>query len=460
MARKLRVDTEAAARSFGADDPLLDAFHAEQGVFRFPERLRTTNGERMRAMTTTTRAKQAILIRIATTMTALIGLGCAGNDQPPPLGEDLTQRAYIVSEQSDELTIIDLRNLSIIGRVATGGVGNHMGELSADLTKVYVSSPETNEIIVVDVRGMQVMNRIGMDSRLFQVTRRLGTASHPTHVTLSPRGDLLAVMAEHGDAVVFIDPRTDQVIKTLGGFHTPHFLRYTKDGRHGYVANLGAHQITRVDLQSLTIEEQIPLDGMATGTMAPDEGGFADAQIGADGVVYAADRATGRVLAYDTVAKAKLPELYAGPHPSIVYAEHPFANVPLRLVPNWGDMTVAMLDARAPSAKTVADAGDHDSNGVNYTSLAPDKAFVMNRLREDIAVVDTATGTVSARIPVGGNTETASTTPDGRWIVATVSSAAAVVVIDARTNAIVKRFDGLGKYPWSVSIPFGQNYCH
>ena len=42
----------------------------------------------------------------------------------------------------------------------------------------------------------------------------------------------------------------------------------------------------------------------------------------------------------------------------------------------------------------------------------------------------------------------------------TVSGADSVVVIDARTNGIVKRFDGVGKYPWSVTIPNGQNYCH
>jgi DNA-binding beta-propeller fold protein YncE len=35
-----------------------------------------------------------------------------------------------------------------------------------------------------------------------------------------------------------------------------------------------------------------------------------------------------------------------------------------------------------------------------------------------------------------------------------------VVVIDAQTNGIVKRFDRVGKYPWSVTIPNGQNYCH
>jgi YVTN family beta-propeller protein len=410
----------------------------------------------------TKRSGSATTAILAALAGVLGGPGCSGEEAKTvqTLPQDLLQRAYIVSEESDELTVIDLRDLSVIGRVATLGKGNHMAELSADFSKAYVSSPDTNEVIVVDVKGMQVMNRIGMGPATFQVRSRLSTAAHPTHLTLSPDGKLLAVMAEEGDSVVFIDPATDQIIKTVSGFNTPHFLRYAKDGRYGYVANLGSHHITRIDLQTLAIVEEIPLDGMAPGTPAPNEGGFADAQIGHDGVVYAADRGTGRVIAYDTVALKKLPELNAGPHPWIVYAEHPFTNVALQLVPNWGDKTVAMLDGRVSSVKTVRDAGDEDSNGVNYSPLVPTKAFVMNRVKEDIAVVDTTTGTVSARIPVGGNTETASTTPDGRWVVATVSSAAAVVVIDAQTNAIVKRFDGVGKHPWSVTIPHGQNYCH
>jgi YVTN family beta-propeller protein len=84
----------------------------------------------------------------------------------------------------------------------------------------------------------------------------------------------------------------------------------------------------------------------------------------------------------------------------------------------------------------------------------------MNRIREDIAVVDTASGEITTRIPVGGNTETAATTADGKWIVAAVSGADKVVVIDAVTNEIVKEFKNVGKYPWSVTIPMGQNYCH
>jgi YVTN family beta-propeller protein len=84
----------------------------------------------------------------------------------------------------------------------------------------------------------------------------------------------------------------------------------------------------------------------------------------------------------------------------------------------------------------------------------------MNRIHEGITVVDTAEGTVVGSIPTGGTTETASTTADGKWIVATVSSTNEVMVIDAMTNQVVKTFKNVGKYPWSVTIPLGQNYCH
>jgi hypothetical protein len=49
-----------------------------------------------------------------------------------------------VSRESGELTIIDLNKLEVVGRVNTGGVGNHMAELTADFSQVFVNSPETN----------------------------------------------------------------------------------------------------------------------------------------------------------------------------------------------------------------------------------------------------------------------------------------------------------------------------
>jgi YVTN family beta-propeller protein len=373
-------------------------------------------------------------------------LGCASTAEPPP---NLQNRAYIVARESDDLTVIDLDRLEIIGRVHTAGIANHMAELNADFTKLYVDSEGTDESIVVDATRLQVVTRIG-------------TGPSPTHVSLSRDGSVLAVMNEYGDSVSFIDPVTDVEIKRLPGFYTPHFMRFSPDGRYGYVANIGAYHLTRVDLASLEIVDHIALDGFSgppSAMLARDETGFADAQIDPDGMLYAAHNAAARVLVYDTVARQKMAEVAVGPRPWIAYAEHPFFELPRRqLVPAFGDQTVSLIRGAAPVAALPA--GDIESFGVNYSPLAPDKAFVMNRVHGNITVVNTALGTVVDVIPTGGTTETASTTADGKWIVATVSSSNQVVVIDAKTDRIVKTFDDVGSYPWSVTIPLGQNYCH
>jgi DNA-binding beta-propeller fold protein YncE len=326
-----------------------------------------------------------------------------------------------------------------------------MGELNADFTKLYVDSEFTDESVVVDLRALKVAGRIKV-------------GKHPTHLTLLPSRGLMAIMNEEEGAVSFVDTSLDLEIKRLPGFFTPHFLR-TAPGNDdiGYVANVGAYHLTRVDLTRLEIIDHIPLDGYSGPpniTEAPYDMGFADVQIARDGMLYSAHGKAGRVLVYDTKAGKKLPELVVGASPWIVYAQHPFANVPLKhLVPNFGDQTVSLIDGATAEIKATMP-GDEEAFGVNYTSAAPDQAFVMNRMREQISLVDLNAGVIKRRIDVGGKTETASTTADGKWIVAAVSSTNRVVVLDAVTGEIVKAFENVGKYPWSVTIPNGQNYCH
>jgi len=370
--------------------------------------------------------------------------------------------------------------------------GVHMAELNSDFSKVYLTSSDKNELVVLDAKALgtdtsddALLNRayivcrdsgdLGIiDLRTMEMTRknnydvlkRVTLGKHPTHMSTQNGRGILAVMNEDEGtgAVSFIDTGSDTEVKRLGGFFTPHFMRFSPDGKYGYVANINAHHVTRVDLDKLEIDGHIPLDGFQgppNETLAPDEGGFGDAQIDRDGVMYAAHRETGRVLVYDTMARQKRAELKVGQKPWIAFAEHPFHALPLRhLVPNFGDKSVSVINGIKDPTIAGSLPGDEESYGVNYSSLTPGKAFVMNRVRKDIAVVNTETLETMDRIPVGGNTETAATTRDGKYIIAAVSGANRVVVIDAMTNAIVKSFDGFGKYPWSVTIPLGQNYCH
>ncbi|HYQ47228.1 MAG TPA: cytochrome D1 domain-containing protein [Polyangiaceae bacterium] len=395
------------------------------------------------------------------TVACLLGVSACGTSDPgktepgsvtgvhmAELNDDFT-KVYLSSSDKSQIAVVDAREFGT----------DHSAE--ALLQRAYIVSRDSGEVDVIDLRTLEL---IGKRSD-YKIRQLIDVGSHPTHMSLSPRGDLLAVMDEEEGtgAVSFIDTTRDLELKRLRGFYVPHFLRYAADGNYGYVANIAAHHLTRVDMETLEIDGHIPLDGFdgpPNYTEAPEESGFGDAQIDSSGMLYAAHAATGRVLVYDTLTRTKRTELKVGSRPWIAFAEHPFKDVPLRhLVPNFGDRTVSIIDG--DERKVVASLpGDEEAYGVNFSSMTPDKAFVMNRIREDVAVVDTANGEIKTRIPVGGNTETAATTADGRWVIAAVSSANSVVVIDVMTNTVVKTFKGLGKYPWSVTIPQGQNYCH
>lgn len=384
---------------------------------------------------------------------AFVSLSLAGCGEPPSTLKchgGLDDRAYVVSKDSDEVDVIDLTCLELVGRVGTGGIGSHMLDLNADFTKAYVDSEASNETVVFDTSTLRV-------------TKRIATPRHPTHLSLTRDGRYFAIVAEADDLVYFVDTARDEIVATVPSLMRPHFVRISLDGRFGYVANLDGHHLSRIDLSSLALADTIALDGFDdhTPTTTP-EGGFADAQIDQQtGILYAAHRETGRVLVYDTVRQQKLPELTVGHRPWIVYAEHPFRlGAQAKLVPNFADQSASVIASDAGGVLGALPFADEESYGVNYSPRAPGKAFIMNRNRQQIVVADTTTMQLAGTIDVGGTTETASTTADGKYIVAAVSSANRVVIIDAATQAIVKTIDDVGSYPWSVTIPRGQNYCH
>lgn len=380
--------------------------------------------------------------------------GSAGHMPTPPATctNDPKQIAYIVARDSDDITKIDLSCMQIVNSAKIGTMAAHMGELNADASKLYVDSEDTNETVVVKTSD-------------FSVVTRLVTPTHPTHITHWRNDDKFSVVAEDANSIFFIDAVTDQIISVLPGFYLPHFNRMALDGRYSYVANLKSNHITRVDLQTLTIDGHIALDGYDTppnALMLADEDGFADVQVDqVTGLLYAAHRATGKVMVYDTNTKTKVTELQVGQRPWIVYAEHPFGTLARRhMVPNFADETASVINSQVPAVLGTLAVADQESFGVNYSPLAPGEAFLMNREKQQVAVIDLGGMTAIDHIDVGGTTETASTSADGKYIVAAVSSSNSVVVIDAATHQVVKTFTGVGTYPWSVTMFGGQNYCH
>lgn len=376
----------------------------------------------------------------------MMASGCSAAD---PGDESLLTRAYVVSESSDDLFVIDYASLSVVGTVDTGAGAepnrNHMAVVTPDGRKVYVAATEQDQIIVVDAVTLTATHRIEVGDR-------------PTHLDLRPGAGELWVVNEASDSISVIDTGSDQVRHTIrdDSFMVPHFVRFTGDA--AYVPSIGGNQISVVDLERYRVREVIALgDGPAR--CAADPCGFADAQIDPDGVLWAAHIQSGTVLAYDTRTQTTLGTVTVGQTPWAVFVAPEDSPGPA-MMPNWDDASVSVLASDPVGELARSDAGSRESYGVHVSALVPEHAFVLSRSDQQVNVVDRGSGDLRHTIPLGGTTETAAITADGRYLLLPLSSADALAVVEVTTHDIVARFDDIGRYPWSVTTVGAQNYCH
>ncbi len=361
---------------------------------------------------------------------------------------DLSHRAYVVSAESNELFVFDFETLEAIGSVDTSLFGeanaNHMAIVSPDGAKVFISASHARSLVVVDAASLEV-------------TGTIDVGTYNSHMSVRPGTSELWVVNEDDDSVSVVDMDSEQVLRTItdDSFDVPHFVRFSGD--FAYIANIGGNQISVLDLSTDTVVDTLVADGTEEGACAGDPCGFADAQISPDGILFASHIETGTVLVYDTVNRTRLADVPVGTQPWSAFVDPFGGDDDAAMVPSWGDLSVSRIGA--DGSRIAAEVGDSEVYGVNYSPTAPGEAFVLNRSSHEVIVVDRATGARIESLDVGGTTETATTTPDGRLLLP-VSSAGAVAVIDTATHEEIARFEDVGVVPWSVATAAGQNYCH
>lgn len=371
---------------------------------------------------------------------------CSPHDTPP--AGALQHRAYVVSEGSDELFVFDTVSLDEVGSLdlsqVPGPDANHMAMVTEDGAKVYVSASDANALVVVDAATLRVSKTIPAGTHVTHMAARTGTVE-------------LWVMAEGDNAVVVVDTVADVVTHRITSdlFNTPHFARFSGD--YAYIPNITGNQIAVVDLTTYAVVDTLVPEGLEAGACEGDPCGFADAQITPDGMLFASHFGTGKVVVYNTLTHERLPDLQLGQQAWSAFVNPFVTGEDAAFVPSWADSRVS----RVGTAGEVDAWGDGDSEvyGVNFSPTAPDEAFVLSRTRGAVQVLDRHTGALLDTLDVGGATETATTTPDGRLLLP-LSTQNALIVVDTATHEELARYDAIGAWPWSVSTADGQNYCH
>ena len=124
---------------------------------------------------------------------------------------------------------------------------------------------------------------------------------------------------------------------------------------------------------------------------------------------------------------------------------------------NVGPGTVSVLDLTAKS-----DGSSHNpvkvipvAGSVQRIAISPDDrmVFTSDQTKPELDVIDTATRTVTKRIPMESFGYGAAVTPDGRWLLVPMMAVNKIAVIDLKTFAVAKNIDfAAGTHPQEALV--------
>jgi YVTN family beta-propeller protein len=391
-----------------------------------------------------------VVSAVALTVAATSALVSLHGQAPTVKITDPTSVVMIVNRDSNDLAFLDMKTKKLVGSVFLGNnVNPHMVMMSPDGRYVVTGGTRANMAYIVDVRTLQLVKKIPVDIA-------------PEHLSFSPDSRWYYQGNPEGDSISVIDMQSLSKIKTIPGFAEPLNVTFLPDGSKAYVGNYGAHWIGVVDVRRHELAKKIQVaaaPGMAK--LDPDKylgelHGINIAALSNDGkTLYAADGDFGVVAVIDPREDKVLKTIRVGKDPWRIYLSH---DGKYAITPNNGDQTISIIDLQAGKVAATLEAGEN-MTGVNF---AQGKAFVISSTSGFVYVYDMNALRPAGRIKIGTNVqlETATTDTKDEKLYLADSTENAVVIIDAKTNAIEK-VRNVGLYPWGTHVMDSKdNYCH
>lgn len=144
---------------------------------------------------------------------------------PAHVVADREGRAFVSLSGDNEVAVVDLASLQVIGRIATGAAPHGL-RLSPDGTELYVANVDDGSVSVIDTASLTEAARIPV-----------GEA--PVQVGFTPDGSKVYVSLRDENRVAVIDRASRTVEGKIDVGPGPIQLVATPDGKQVYVANQG-----------------------------------------------------------------------------------------------------------------------------------------------------------------------------------------------------------------------------
>jgi DNA-binding beta-propeller fold protein YncE len=286
---------------------------------------------------------------------------------------------YVPNSMSDTVDVISQRTFEIVASYPVGALPQHVTP-SYDLRTLYVDNDEGNSLTPVDPRtGRPRGGPIPV--------------TDPYNLYFTPDGRYAIVVAEALQRLDFRDAHTMRlhhslnVPDCLGVDH----LDFSADGRYLYASCEFAGRMIEVDVQQQQLMRAITL---GNGYAAPQ-----DVKLSPDGrLLYIADQAGGGLWEIDPSHFKVVGFLHTG---AGAHGLYPSRDARYLYVSNRAEGTISVIDfaTRRPVAKwRIPGPASPDMGGVSADGST---LWLSGRYSAEVYAIDTKTGRLRARIPVG-----------------------------------------------------------
>ncbi|WP_206504991.1 YVTN family beta-propeller repeat protein [Streptomyces chrestomyceticus] len=374
---------------------------------------RTSTHDRKRART----GRRAALLAVACALTAA---GCGGSGpeaaggspgastpaspaqaakallpgMPPPLDEhdvyaadrpnrlapqvrNFPSRVYVPNTGSDTVSVIDPKTYKVIETIPVGVQPQHVVP-SWDMKTLWVNNNRGHDLTPID-----------------PATGRSGQAvdvHDPYNLYFTPNGKYAVVMASMDKELVFRDPKSMEVRKTVpvscaGVNHAD----FSADGKYFIVSCEFSGELLKVDTERMKVvgQQKLPFRGAMPQDvkMSPDGRTWYVADMMADGLW---------VLDGDSFEQPKLMPTGKGTHGLYVSRDSK-----KMYISNRGEGSVSLLDFKSGNLVDkwhIPGGGSPDMGGV---SADGNVLWLSGRYNSEVYAMDTRTGKTLAKIPVG-----------------------------------------------------------
>lgn len=277
-----------------------------------------------------------------------------------------------------------------------------------------------------------------IDTQSWTEVKRIPTGKEPHHMYLTPDEKSLIIANALSDSLLFVDPKTGAVQRTVTGILDPYQLRFSPDMKWFVTAGnrLNHVDIYRWDGNNLALAKRIPT-GKTPSHVWIDS---------SSRTVYATMQESNELVAIDLPTQTLKWRSPTGSLPADVFGT---PDDKFLLIGLTGGAGVEVYDVTGSEPKLVKLI--LTGNGAHAFRGAGDKrhVFVSNRVANTISKIDYQTMTVVASYPAPSGPDCMDLSPDGRFIYVASRWADKLTVIDTQARAVVRQIR-VGNSPHGV----------